>query len=169
MPAGKTYEPIATTTISGSPTSYTFTSIPQSYTDLVLVFVGDLGGTTNFVIRVGNGSIDTGTNYSTTILDGNGSAAVSASYTNSSFYLLDYNAASSGNQRTFTTNLFNYSNTTTYKTFLTKSALPSAEVVLGAGLWRSTSAINQIKVFGSGETHSIANGSMITLYGIKAA
>ena len=35
-----TYEPIATTVISGSPTSYTFSLIPQTFTDLVLIFNG---------------------------------------------------------------------------------------------------------------------------------
>jgi len=37
MAAGKTYEPIATTTLSSSAATITFSSISGSYTDLVFV------------------------------------------------------------------------------------------------------------------------------------
>jgi hypothetical protein len=41
MAAGATYTPIATYTVSGSSTlTYTFSSIPSTYTDLVLVVNG---------------------------------------------------------------------------------------------------------------------------------
>jgi hypothetical protein len=53
-----TYEPIATTTSSGGG-NISFTSIPATYTDLFLSFVGDTGGIT--YLRYNN---DSGSNYS---------------------------------------------------------------------------------------------------------
>jgi hypothetical protein len=74
MPAGNTYESIATQTLGSSSGSITFSSIPSTYTDLVIVF----SGTTAALVAVDiqfNG--DTSTNYSRTIISGNGSTASS--------------------------------------------------------------------------------------------
>lgn len=159
-----TYEPIATTTLTTSAASYTFTSIPQTYTDLILVAnykdTRAVDGTDGF-LTVGNGSIDTGTNYSYTTLRGSGTAASSTRGTSTNYiYLL-------GSGSIFTTTIvqfINYTNTTTYKTMLARPNSYGVSAV--TGLWRSTAAINQIRF--SGET-GIAAGSTLTLYGIKAA
>jgi hypothetical protein len=73
-----TYEPIATNTLSSAVASVTFSSISSAYTDLVLVVNGTSASAGDFSLQVGNGSIDTGTNYSMTALYGNGSTATSA-------------------------------------------------------------------------------------------
>jgi len=73
MPA--TYEPIATTTLTGG-TSYTFTSIPATYTDLVLVVnAATASGSSNLAMQF---NADTGSNYSFTRIFGNGSSASSS-------------------------------------------------------------------------------------------
>jgi hypothetical protein len=75
MPAGNTYEAIATQTLGSAAASVTFSSIPGTYTDLVLVVAGTLTtGTENIVMQF-NG--DTGSNYSVTSLLGDGSTASS--------------------------------------------------------------------------------------------
>jgi hypothetical protein len=163
MPA--TYEPIATTTLGSSAASYTFTSIPQTYTDLILVVnyqdTRAVGGTDGFV-TVGNGSIDTGTNYSYTVLRGNGTTASSIRATSANYIHTD----GSGESRTYMiAHFMNYSNTTTNKTVLVRDGANN-RVDAVVGLWRSTSAINQVRF--SGET-GLVSGSTLTLYGIKAA
>ena len=76
MAAGNTYTPIATTTLGSAASSYTFSSIPGTYTDLVLVVSGKYStgttGTTTVQIQVGNTSLDTGANYSIVYLNGSG-------------------------------------------------------------------------------------------------
>jgi hypothetical protein len=90
MAAGSTYTPIATTTLGSSTSSYTFSSIPQTYTDLVLIVsgYGAASDGNSIVCRVGNGTVDSGTNYSTTRLSGSGSSASSGRSSGSDFMRL---------------------------------------------------------------------------------
>ena len=161
MAAGSTYTPLATVTASGSGlTQLIMSSIPSTYTDLILV--GNIG--TTFVGVNGylqfNG--DTGTNYSWTRILGDGSAASSSrtATTNGINYLTNsYNA--------IICHIQNYSNSTTYKTALVRSNNPSNYVTAAVGLWRNTAAITSITV--DMDSNYIPAGSTFTLYGIAAA
>ena len=163
MAAGATYEPIATNTLGSATSSVTFSSIPSTYTDLVLVIAGTASAFDGLLTQVGNGSVDTGSNYSMTVLSGNGSAASSGRETSHTYANIGLQGAD------FNTiiHYMNYANTTTYKTFLARSNSPANQTRANVGLWRSTSAINTIKInTGSG---TISSGSVFTLYGIAAA
>jgi hypothetical protein len=164
-----TYEPIATYTLPSNAASYTFTSVPQTYTDLVLVVqASQTSGPNQGKLAVGNGSIDTGANYTDTILYGNGSSALSTR-ANNNWWNADYLAAPglSGAFNMAIYNFMNYSNTTTFKTVLSRSGLPSNGLEAMVHLWRSTAAINTI-LYGVTGGNLIA-GTTLTLYGIKAA
>jgi len=91
MPASSTYTPIATTTLGSGAASVTFSSISGSYTDLVLVgqFTGSAANN-QVSIRVGNGSVDTGSNYSFTQVYGTGSATASSQSTSDTSILIGY-------------------------------------------------------------------------------
>lgn len=167
-----TYEPIATYTAPSAQSSYTFTTISQAYTDLVLVVSGSLSSADYVWFRVGNGSIDTGSNYSHTAITGNGSTAGSTRSSNATYFFQPEPMNTSVN--TVVANFQNYSNTTTYKTVLMRSNTPVTDggatgtVNAEVALWRSTSAINYIQI----STYAGQNfntGSTFTLYGIKAA
>ena len=163
-----TYEPIATTTIGSATSSYTFTSIPSTYTDLVLITNTKASSGDYLRFRVGNGSIDSGANYSQTVLSGNGSSAASYRYTSvNQSNLLIASAVPTSDYQLSIANFQNYSNTTTYKTIIHRGNNASSSVETGVTLWRSTSAINQIQVLFLSD--NIAVGSTFTLYGIKAA
>lgn len=166
-----TYEPIATTTLGSAVASYTFSSIPSTYTDLILVINGGLSAAGNgFLVQFNS---DTATNYSNTGLYGDGSAvgswrASSAAQAN----LNNYAAANTSIECNVIAQFQNYANTTTYKTFISRanrasaSNFPGTEAIVG--LWRSTSAINAIKVFG-GSSSNLIIGTTLTLFGVKAA
>lgn len=161
-----TYDAIATTTLGSSSGQIDFTGISSNFTDLILVAsisnIGSGGSTVNR-IQVGNGSIDTGSNYSTTFLIGEGTSATSTRVSNQTFI---YNGESSSTQiSTLIVHFQNYSNTTTNKTILTRHGT-TTRIDANVSLWRSTSAINQIRIFMSG--NSFSSGSTFTLYGIKA-
>jgi hypothetical protein len=159
-----TYEPIATTTLGSNQANVTFSTISGSYTDLVLICSVSLASLTDrgLLFQV-NG--DTGTNYSLTNLDGNGSSAASGRDTNNTFGMAGL--ASSANVTTSITHFMNYSNTTTYKTMLARGNNSGYLVRASVSLWRNTAAITSIKIFDS--TVNLASGSTFTLYGIKAA
>ena len=163
-----TYTPIATQTASGSASAIQFNSIPSTYTDLVLIAtIKAASGTPTMVGNVGNGTLDTGTNYSDTWLYGTGSSAGSNRNSNQPYLLLaGNNYVASSEFSVVIMNFMNYSNSTTYKTVLTRTNTPSIEVAANVNLWRSTAAINVISLTLSG---NFAVGSTFTLYGIKAA
>ena len=161
-----TYEKIATTTLGSSASNIEFTSISGSYTDIVLVVnAKSVSGGVDLSMQV-NG--DTGSNYSKTNLYGDGSSAVSSRVTNQTSF--GVNLAGYVNS-TFVSNqivqLMNYSNSTTYKTFLSRANNANVGTDAITGLWRSTAAITSIKLLVSGD--NFASGTMATIYGIKAA
>lgn len=152
-----TYDSIATQTLTSS-AGVTFSSIPQTFTDLVLVATGreSVGG--YFKINF-NG--DTANNYSRTILRGNGTSAVSARASNEPALYPDFNTSSA-----VIINIMNYTNATTFKTVLWRvndSVLVGAQ----ANLWRKTpEAITSIAIASSAGGGTITG--TFTLYGIKA-
>jgi len=166
MAAGSTYTPIATATLS-SAGYFSFSSIPSTYTDLVLVLnAGFTLATADVIVQFNS---DTGSNYSQTYMRGNGSTAISGRVSSNTLIYLDYSGGSVANtiNRVYTAHIMNYSNTTTYKSlfFGANSATDWREQHVG--LWRSTSAINSILVATNGG--NMVAGSTATLYGITAA
>lgn len=169
MAAGNTYTQIASTTLGSSAASVTFSSIPSTYTDLVIVsFAANTAVNANGMgIRFNS---DTATNYSKTYLYGDGTSAVSGrgtSQTNISISNLPI--SSSGAFATTVTNIQNYSNATTYKTVLSRGggANTGNLVIAYVGLWRSTAAISTIDLIN--DSGSFITGSTFNLYGITAA
>lgn len=168
MPAGNTYKSIATQTLGSAAASVTFSSIPGTYTDLVLVcnYATSTNATESVYIQF-NG--DTGSNYSCTDLVGNGSTA--ASFRESSATYVRIGGRGLGTASTFSnmsiTNIMNYSNATTNKTFLNRNGIPSLGTVATVGLWRNTGAITSILVAGASQT--LSTGSTFSLYGIASA
>jgi hypothetical protein len=156
-----TYEKIATTTTAGSTNSVTFSSIPATYTDLILITnILPTWSDQNTYLQFNS---DTATNYSQTGIYGNGSVVVSDRESNTSTPAMAY---TSGNNVAIY-QIMNYSNTTTYKTTIMRASQANLIVQARVMLWRSTSAINAIKLAGGG-SGNIPTGSTFTLYGIKS-
>jgi len=161
-----TYTPIASQTLGSAAASVTFSSIPQGYTDLILVCnIAQSSGNNSLRYRF-NG--DTGSNYSDTYLYGNGTSALSGRDTSQTSGTI-YVTGSTTIEANYIVQFMNYSNATTYKTVLGRSNRASSEVAADVGLWRSTSAINSISLAmgGSFPTNNFASGSTFSLYGIQ--
>jgi len=173
MAAGSTYTPIATQTLGSAAASVTFSSISGAYTDLVLVAsILNSGTAANAVLyRVGTGSLNTASNYSTTFLEGSGTAAASERTTGQAYNYVTGNgiATNTTTPNIAIINFQNYANTTTYKISLSRFNGPSgAEVNATVSLWRQTTAIDTIQIYLSGSVN-LATNSTFTLYGIVAA
>ena len=163
MPA--TYEPIATTTAS-STSGVTFSSIPNTYTDLrlsIIVNAGTVGK--NIALRL-NG--DTNTLYSHTELLGTGSAASSSRTTNFSFIYFNYNGGTPNFPSFYTADIFSYAGSTNKTVLLeaNEDNNSSGAVIRNVGLYRSTSAITSVTVL---PTSGTVSSITATLYGIKSA
>lgn len=159
MPA--TYEPIASQTLGSSAASVTFSDIPGTYTDLVLLHSPRASNEgKNIMCRI-NG--DTGSNYSSTYVYGNGTSALSGRNSNQTSF---------GIGRPYTDSVamvahfMSYSNTSVHKTILTSTG--GDLVMRVVHLWRSTSAITSLTLF-MDDSLNLQSGSTFSLYGIKAA
>lgn len=163
-----TYKPIATHTLASAASFYTFTSIPGIYTDLRVVasVKANVGTPTDYTTLLQfNG--DTAANYSRTLLRGDGSVVASTRSTNlSNIQLQTSGYLSTTVFQNILIDVMNYSNSTTYKTTLTRADQADIVTTLSAGLWRSTAAITSLKI--SLESGNFGVGSTFTLYGIKA-
>jgi hypothetical protein len=164
----KTYDPIQTQTLGSAQASVTFSSIPSTYTDLVLVINGAVSVNTAGIVAQVNG--DTATNYSFIELYGSGSAAGPYRLSNVSvFAASQYSLGiSNTNPSTNILHFMNYANTTTYKTILLRSSDASNGTTATVNLWRSTAAINSITLKMQ-STYTMNTGTVLSLYGIKAA
>lgn len=165
-----TYTLISGTTLGSNQTNITFSSIPQTYTDLVLRVSGrgtNASIISNPYIQV-NGV--TSTVYSWTGLDGSGSSASSSRASNDTDVRPGYQNGDTSTANTFSSAEIyfpDYANTSYNKVIegfsLSENNATAAYISFRAGLVRSTSAISS---FTLGLTSWAANSSFY-LYGIK--
>jgi hypothetical protein len=159
-----TYTLIASNTLSSITTDITFSSIPSTYTDLVVVVNYKAYGGGKYLSMRLNG--DTATNYSRTEIFADGTSITNQRLSNENYAYINSVNASTGAWATFILNLNDYSNTTTYKTILNRGN-SSTYVGMNANLWRSTAAISTILLTALGSGYDV--GSTFKLYGIEAA
>jgi hypothetical protein len=158
-----TYTPIASLTLSsatgGLSTPITFSSIPQGYTDLIIVANGLVTGGASTYLRF-NG--DTGNNYSITNMRGNGSATSSGRTT--SVDVATWSVWRTTGIQYGIIQLQNYSNSATYKTFLSRSYDNDPFVYTYMGSWRNTSPITSIQIVCD---TTFTAGTTFSIYGIQ--
>lgn len=161
--ATNTYVALDKVTLGSSAASVTFSSISSAYTDLILVISGKYTASTDASpsLRFNN---DSSSNYSATGIDGNGSSASSFRLSNQTDAIA---GSMSGEQSVSIIQVMNYSNTTTYKTTISRGNNPSNRTRAYVSLWRSTAAINRIDVLTS-DPNNFAVGTTFSLYGIQA-
>lgn len=170
--------PIAYAIATSTQSIIAFANIPQNYQDLVCVVSGrsDLASTTGGIsFYLNNANATTG--FSATNLLGNGSSAKSSRATTSSpTYGFTFLAgtvvpaasSTSGLYASFTLNILNYANSSTYKTGIMRVANDlngSGTVGACACLWQNTSPITIIALATNGNWVS---GTTFALYGIRS-
>jgi hypothetical protein len=163
-----TFVKIATVTVgAGGSTTISFSSIPQSYTDLVIK-LSLRSSTTNTDPKMEFNGVTTG--YSRRSLYGTGTIAASASasdawigtitgtnetantFSNSEIYIPNYTSA---NNKSYSIDSVQETNAT------------PVNQVLNANLWSNTAAITSFILSGLSSTLTFVEYSKVTLYGIK--
>jgi hypothetical protein len=164
--------PIASAIANGTTNAFVFSNIPQNYQDLVCIFYTRSAQATSSVQNYIFLNSDFANNYSGTILDGNGSTATSGRTSTIIASPVGWTSGASATSGIFgsqTTHLLNYSNTSTFKTYLSRSAADlngSGYTRLAVNLYRSTNAITTLQISNDGNNNYVA-GSTFALYGIR--
>jgi hypothetical protein len=154
-----TYRPLATVTLGSSTSAITFSNIPATYRDLILI----LDGTASVGI---NGSVyfnsdTTASNYSYTRMNGNGSTTSSNSGTNIWFDLQT-------SRSMVRIEIIDYSATNKHKTSLSRWDNPSSVVGATSIRWANTAAVTSLQVKDTNNAATFASGSTFSLYGVIA-
>lgn len=161
-----TYEPIASVTLTSNTATINFTSIPATYTDLVLIArTGNTTTDSDICIRFNNSSSN---NYSSRFFfssDGGISGAVNSSMNR---MRIGRTAESFGptiiHIFSYTNNKHKVVTSRSGNSFNTTSALYTFQY---QGLSRDTTAVSEINILDD-NNYSFLSGSMFSLYGIKA-
>jgi hypothetical protein len=152
-----TYTALATVTLGGSDTEIVFSSIPQSYRDLVVVIGGSANAGTSPSLRFNN---DSGSNYNIVRMYANGSTYSSQSF-NATYGSVGF---MNTEKSTVVAHIMDYSATDKHKTALGRSSNTDT-LRLEIVRWANTSAITTLEVrMDGGSLYS--TGTVMSLYGI---
>ena len=168
---------IAKSTLGADAASVTLGSggtIPQTYTDLLLIMSvrsTKTGANWGNIALTFNAS---GSGYKRRLLYGNGSSATSTSNTSASNLSYHYATAASAPADTFGSieiYIPNYAGSTyksTSSTSVTENNATAAFIAADAGLWENTAAITSIEI-DEDDSNNLKSGSSFFLYGITKA
>ena len=168
-----TYTLISSNVLSSSAASVTFSSIPATYTDLVLRISARSAsaGTDAFFVQFNS---DTATNYSSTQLYGDGSAAYSFRGSNTNALKKTYlnnngNTANSFGSAEFYIPSYTASQNKPVSSIgIEETNATAASITATADLWRNTAAITSIFIR-TDNNQNFLSGSSFYLYGISNA
>lgn len=176
-------EPIASQLLSSTASTITFNNIPQGYKHLQLRFIAQ----SNYNYPVDDAYVrfnsDSGSNYSSHALMGNGGSAYSGSTTSQTSSQIAYGTVgtTSGNQTTaswgaFVVDILDYQNSNKFKTVRCLSgndcngtglASLGGRVGLTSGLWMNAAPIASIEIICAQGARSFQINSRFSLYGIR--
>lgn len=178
--AGKTYIKIASQTLAATSSTVTFSNIPQGYTDLRIVVVGNQYTSASYGDFNMRFNSDSGSNYSYYAMYSNttnGTTPIANAYAanQTSFNvgkMVDFTAGNLTWVSNSIIDIFSYTNTNAHKTILISNSMINSTdysyVAKFVETWRNTSAVTTISF------HAISDppfnvGTSFIIYGIKAA
>jgi len=172
-----TYEPINTYTATSNVATVTFSSIPSTYDDLVLVInLVSVQTGTDLYMRFNN---DSGGNYYRQAYYASGGTVYGARHLGNTSHQMGYAivGVNSGYTGQMISHIAGYSSTNYATHTLTRgnqavsSSNNNYEISLMSKVWNSTAVVNEIKIGGDSSftAANIGTGSVLTLFGIKGA
>ena len=155
-----TYTPLATVTLGSSASSVTFSSIPATYRDLILVMNGSSGSGFGSVLMRFNS--DSGSNYNHVLMYGYGSGSFGSEQVSNQ--TSNQIGVATDTISTFVVQILDSSATDKHKSWLAREGFDVGNTIATAGRWANTNAITSIQVF----NRTFAVGHTFSLYGISA-
>lgn len=167
MPATPTYVLLNQITLATATSSVTFSSIPQTFSDLVIVCNWANSGTGSATRIQING--DTGSNYNGVWMTGAGSSAASSSETSQTSSRAA--GANVGPANTFsnamTIQFLDYSAIDKQKAYLVRYGAAGTEAQATASRWANTNAITSVRIFDI-LGQNFQSGATFYMYGVVA-
>jgi hypothetical protein len=169
MAVAATYEPVATYTIpSNGTTSYTFNSIPQTYTDLVVVVNGNAQSSGQNMQYQFNGN--SSAIYSLTFVRWNGTSLDTTKVSSQTkpqveSFTTIATAASTWSQ--YKMHIMNYTNSSYYKAMLVEAGQGNFGADITTHVMQSTSPVTSLTLYGG--SGGWTAGTTMTIYGILRA
>jgi len=158
-----TYIPLATVTLGTAAASVTFSSIPATYRDLVVVVNGSLASGSSLYYTLNS---DSGSNYSQVVAQG--FSPTSSSSTDTVMVPWSPNNIAANTRFLLTSQFMDYSATDKHKTALHRlngTSGASLFVAMSAARWANTAAVTTLFVQAN---VNINVGSTFNLYGIAS-
>ncbi len=178
-PITGSYESIASYTATGGESNITFSSFPSTYASLQIRYIAKdsyTSGTAAFSLASLQFNATGGTSYADHYLKGDGSSATVGGTSSTAAIATVYGSTYGPTTSTFATgiiDILDYASTSKYKTVrgFTGANFNNTStdfgVILGSGLFMSTSAITSIKFLPA--VSGFGAGTTFALYGIKGA
>jgi hypothetical protein len=170
-----TYTLISSNTLSTTATSVTFSAIPSTYTDLVVRYSARTDNASNVTYVVVQFNGDTATNYSHTVLTGQGSAASSSRVSATATAYFGQADADNATANTYSSQeIYIPSYTASQNKPVSTFGATESNAATGyniqdyAELWRNTAAITSVVLKTQDGSNFIATSSFF-LYGISNA
>ena len=160
------YDALSTVTVGTAVSSITFAGIPNTYKHLQIRAIAKAVSNEQGYFMQFNS--DTGTNYNTHLLYGNGASVTALS--NNTWAGMDIASTSSSNFSAIVVNILDYTDTNKNTTIRSLSGVDnngSGYAFFASGLWRNTAAVTSltiIEILGGG---NITEFSQFALYGVK--
>lgn len=154
-----TYDLIASNVLSSTATSVTFSSIPNTYRDLVLVMRTRFTSATNVSILYNSST--SGYSFVMAMGLGGGSTSTDAFGSRNSFEF--FNAAPDDTGMAVI-QILDYAQTNKHKTAILRNNRPTSFTQMLINRWADTSAINSIEI----QATTFNSGSSFHLYGLVA-
>jgi hypothetical protein len=152
---------LATVTLQAATPTVTFSGIPNTYRDLILVINGKLTAN-NIDINIALNSDTTVSNYSRVVMSGTTSSTTS-SFTSDPRKITGWGYWGNDQPATVTVQFMDYSATDKHKTFLTRAGRASSGLDAMASRYASLTAISSISLTPVSNFFDI--GSTFSLYG----
>ena len=167
--------PLSTVAVTSNTATVTFNDITDAYEHLqVRILVRDNRAVSNgnpFSMTINS---DSGSNYASHSLSGNGTSASAVGYSSVATINTPYSTSADDAASIFSTfiiDILDYSNTNKYTTVRGLNGFDrngSGIVTFYSGLWMNTAKVSSLSFFPNGSADIVAN-SHFALYGIKRA
>jgi hypothetical protein len=157
-----TYTALATVTLASAAASVTFSSIPATYRDLILIITAQRTGSPVNVGMRFNG--DSGSNYSSVFMTGTGSSATSGTVSGTNVQLDVYPYPPSSGFNNYIVQIMDYAATDKHKSVLVRVNDAGNATEASAARWANTAAVNSLALTLS----NFNTGSTFSLYGVIA-